>query len=122
MFDEYPDSYIYIERTVSGNRVRRGILGCIVLASMGCLFAFSWIKNLIGAVFYLRTRDDADVFVFACPPMVWTAPIVIPLFCAEAFFSPVFSCSVTLFAVVAVIALSAASFPRSPKPRAAATD
>lgn len=31
MFDEYPDSYIYIERTVSGNRVRRGILGCIDL-------------------------------------------------------------------------------------------
>ena len=100
----------------------RGILGCIMLASMGCLFAFSWIRNLIGAVFYLRTRDDADVFVFACLPMVWAAPIIIPLFCAEAFCSPIFSSSVTLFAVVAVIALSAASFPRSPTPRAAATD
>ena len=100
----------------------RGILGCIVLASMGCLFAFAWVKNLIGAVIYLRTRDDADSFAFACMPMVWAAPILIPLFCVEALYSPVFSCSVTLFAVVAVLALSAASFPRAPKPRAAASE
>ena len=100
----------------------RGILGCIVLAIMGCLFAFVWVKNLVGAVVYLRTRDDADIFPFACMPMVWAAPVVVPLVCAEAFCSPVFSCSVTLFAVVAVLALSAASFPRASKPQAAATD
>ena len=100
----------------------RGILGCIVLASMGFLFAFVWAKNLIGAVIYLRTRDDADIFPFACMPMVWAAPVLVPLVCAEAFCSPVFSCSVTLFAVVAVLALSAASFPRASKPQAAAAD
>ena len=100
----------------------RGILGCIMLASMGCLFVFMWIKNLIRSIIYLRTRDDADVFLFACTPMVWVAPVVIPLFCAEAFYSPVFSCSATLFALVAILALSAASFPREPKPRVAAAD
>ena len=100
----------------------RGILGCIVLVSVGCLFIFTWIRNLIGAVVYLRTRDDADVFVFACTPMVWVGLIVAPLFCAEAFCSPVFSCSVTMFAVVAVLALSAASFPRASKSRAATAD
>ena len=100
----------------------RGILGCIMLASMGCLFVFMWFKNLIRAIIYLRTRDDADVFLFACPPMVWTAPAALFVFCLEAFYSPVFSCSVTLFAVVAILALSAASFPRAPKPREAAAD
>ena len=100
----------------------RGILGCIMLASMGCLFVFMWFKNMIRAILYLRTRDDADAFVFACPPMVWTAPAALVLFCLEALYSPVFSCSVTLFAVVAVLALSAASFPRDPKPRVAAAD
>ena len=97
----------------------RGILGCIVLVSVACIFLFIWVKNLVGAVVYLRTRDDADIFAFACPPMVWVVLVVIPIFCAEAFFSPVFSCSVTLFAVTAVFALSAASFPRDPKPRLA---
>ena len=97
----------------------RGILGCIVLVSVACIFLFIWVKNLVGAVVYLRTRDDADIFAFACPPMVWVVLVVIPIFCAEAFFSPVFSCSVTLFAVTAVFALSAASFPRDPKPRVA---
>ena len=100
----------------------RGILGCIVLVSMGCLFVFSWVRNLVRAIAFVRTRDDADVFVFACVPMVWVAPVAIVIFCAEAFFSPVFSCSVTLFAVVAIVALSAASFPRAPKPRVAASD
>ena len=100
----------------------RGILGCIMLASMGCLFVFMWFKNLIRAILYLRARDDADVFVFACTPMVWTAPAALLLFCLEALYSPVFSCSVTLFAVVAVLALSAASFPRASKPQAAAAD
>ena len=93
-----------------------------MLASMGCLFVFMWFKNLIRALIYLHTRDDADVFMFACPPMVWTAPAALLVFCLEAFYSPVFSCSVTLFAVVAILALSAASFPRAPKPREAAAD
>ena len=100
----------------------RGILGCILLVSMGCLFMFSWIRNLVRAVAFVHTRDDADIFVFACAPMVWVAPIALAVFCAEAFFSPVFSCSVTLFAVVAIVGLSAASFPRAPQPRVAASD
>ena len=100
----------------------RGILGCILLVSMGCLFMFSWIRNLVRAVAFVHTRDDADIFVFACAPIVWVAPIALAVFCAEAFFSPVFSCSVTLFAVVAIVGLSAASFPRAPQPRVAASD
>ena len=31
LFDEYPSSYIYIERTVSSGKIRKGILGCIDL-------------------------------------------------------------------------------------------
>ena len=100
----------------------RGILGCFLLLCMGCLFVFSWVRNLVRAVIFMRTRDDADIFVFACAPMAWVAPVALAVFCAEAYFSPVFSCSVTLFAVVAIVALSAASFPRAPKPRVAAAD
>ena len=100
----------------------RGILGCLTLACSAVLFLFVWIRSLVQAVVYLRTRDDADIFVFACAPVVWAAPVVLVLFCAEAFFTPVLSCSVTLFAVVAILALSAASFPRGPRSRAATSD
>ena len=100
----------------------RGILGCIVLASMGCLFMFLWVRNLVRGVAFVHSRDDADMFVFACAPIAWIAPVALAVFCAEAFFSPVFSCSVTLFAVVAVVALSAASFPRAPRPQVADSD
>ena len=100
----------------------RGILGCILLASMGCLFMFLWVRNLVRGVAFVHTRDDADIFVFACAPIAWLAPVVLAIFCAEAFFSPIFSCSVTLFAVVAVVALSAASFPRAPRPQVADSD
>lgn len=100
----------------------RGILGCILLASMGCLFVFYWVRNLVHAVVFVSTRDDADMFIFACTPMAWFAPFALGIICTEAFFSPVFSCSVTLFAVVAVVGLSAASFPRAPQLRVAASD
>lgn len=100
----------------------RGILGCILLAIMGCLFVFSWVRNLVRAVVFLRTQDDADNLIFACPPMAWFAPFALAIFCTEAFFTPVFSCSVTLFAVVAIVGLSAASFPRAPQLRVAASD
>ena len=100
----------------------RGVLGSLMLVSAAALFIFAWVMSLLRAVVFLRTRDDADVFVFACAPIVWTAPAVIALLCAEAFFTPVLSCSVTLFAVVAILALSAASFPRAPRSRAATSD
>ena len=100
----------------------QGILGCVMLGGIVCLLAFVWVRNLVRSVIYLRTCDDADIFVFACVPMVWAAPITIPLVCAEAFCSPVFSSSVMSLAVVAVLALSAASFPRGPRPRVAASE
>jgi len=100
----------------------QGIIGCVVLISLVCLLVFVWVRNLVRAIIYLRTCDDADIFVFACVPMVWAAPITIPLICAEAFYAPVFSSSVMLLAVFAVLALSAASFPRGLKPRVAASE
>ena len=100
----------------------RGILGSLLLASAAVLFLFAWVKNLVQAVIYLHTRDDADIFLFACAPIAWVLPAVLALFCAEALFTPVLSCSVTLFAVSALLALSAASFPRAPRSRAATTD
>jgi hypothetical protein len=100
----------------------RGILGSLMLASSAVLFLFVWIRNLVQSVKYLHTRDDADVFLFACPSIVWVLPAALALFCVEALFTPVLSCSVTLFAVSALLALSAASFPRAPRSRAATTD
>ena len=100
----------------------RGILGSLMLASAAILFLYAWVKNLVQAVIYLHSRDDADTFLFACAPIVWALPVVLALFCVEALFTPVLSCSVTLFAVTALLALSAASFPRAPRSRAATTD
>ena len=100
----------------------RGILGSLTLVSAAVLFLFAWVKSLVQAVIYLHTRDDADVFMFACAPIAWVLPAVLALFCVDALFTPVLSCSVTLFAFAAILALSAASFPRAPRSRAATTD
>ncbi|MBR1588640.1 MAG: hypothetical protein IJ658_09985 [Kiritimatiellae bacterium] len=100
----------------------RGILGCMLLAGIGCMLVFEWGRSLVRAVAIVRAREDADIFIFACTPMAWVAMLALALFCAEALFSPVFSCSVALFAVVAVVALSAASFPRVPRPLVAGSD
>ena len=100
----------------------RGILGSLMLASAAVLFLYAWVRSLVQAVVYLHTRDDADIFLFACAPIAWALPVVLALFCVEALFTPVLSCSVTLFAVAAVLALSAASFPRAPRSRVATTD
>ena len=100
----------------------RGILGCIIFVAAVILFLFTWFRNLVRAVVYLRQRDDADFFMFACTPMVWTVPGLLALVGVEAVFTPVFSRSVTLFAIVTIFALAAASFPRDSCSRKAIVD
>ena len=93
----------------------RGILGCVALLGGLGLLLVVWILRLIRAILFLKTRDDADTFVFACAPVVWIAPFLLVIFCLEAFFTSVFNMSVVLLPVVSSIALSAASFPKNPE-------
>lgn len=100
----------------------RGILGCMLLGGLGLILVFVWIRHLIGAIVHLRTKDDAYVFPFACPPVVWISPLVLAVVCLEAVVAPVFSEKTVLLAIVAGMTLSAASFPRKPRRESSATD
>ncbi len=100
----------------------RGILGAILLFGGVATLLVAWVRHLVGGVLYLRTRDDADIFLFACAPVVWTAPFLLALVGAEAVCSSVFSLGPVLLAIVACLALSAASFPRRPKSQSAESD
>ena len=100
----------------------RGILGCLLLISGTLLLAFTWVRRLVGAAQYLRTQDDADKFIFACPPIVWLPLLILAVFLVEVLYDAAFSCGVILFAVLAPCALSAASFPRKPRSREIVSD
>ena len=93
----------------------RGIVGCALLSLCVVLLLFSWGQRLWEAFRYLRHNDDADIFLFACPPVVWTAPFVFLLSALELWISPLFNSITAIFALVVSLALSAASFPRDPK-------
>ena len=100
----------------------RGILGCLLPLAGAVLLLFRWVRRLVGAILYLKTQDDADIFVFACPPIVWMAPLLFAIFSVEAAFDSVFSTGGIFFALMAPLALSAASFPRKPRARTSPTD
>ncbi|MCQ2391854.1 MAG: hypothetical protein MJ240_10560 [Kiritimatiellae bacterium] len=93
----------------------RGIIGCALLFLCVALLLWSWGRRLWEAFRYLHHNDDADVFLFACPPVVWTAPFVCVLVALELLISPLFNSIASVFAFVVSLALSAASFPRDPK-------
>lgn len=99
----------------------RGIMGCILLAIGLGMMLFFWGQRLVGAIIYLRTNDDADNFIFACPPVVWAALFsLIPIF-VVAVFIPVFTLAPVLFAVVVPLALATASFPKKPTAKTGTT-
>jgi len=100
----------------------RGILGCLFLAGIGVFLIVVWVKHLVGAILYLRTRDDAFPFPFACAPVVWISLPVLVLLGLEAVADPVFSGKTVLLAAVVGIALPAASFPRKPRRQTPETD
>ena len=100
----------------------RGIVGCSLLAIGLGLMIWFWIARLVEAIASLRGNDDAEKLLFACPPVVWTAPFLIALAATVLFFSHAFASISIVFALVAPLALSAASFPRNVRPQVLATD
>lgn len=94
----------------------RGILGCAVFGVGLLLMLFTWGRRLVEAALWLRERDEGAPFVFTVPPVVWTMPLVLAVFGADAWFAPAFSAPASVFACAAALALAAASFPRKPRP------
>ena len=95
----------------------RGLLG-VALAVLGLgILLVTYIVRFVLAVQYLRTQDDSDVFLFACPPIVWVTPFALALLFVLARYEPVFDI-VPMFLVGTVpLAIAAASFPKKPTPR-----
>lgn len=93
----------------------RGIMGGSVLAVLLGMLLYSWGARLVGARIAHRSQDDADIFPFAMPPIAWMGPFCIALLGVEAYYSPLFSVELLLFAIVVPLALSAASFPKAKK-------
>ena len=97
----------------------RGIVGCLVPAVVLGLLLVSYAARLVAAFRHLRGADDADVFAFAVPPVVWLVPPAVALLAAEAVWSPVFQADGPFAAALAALALAAASCPRARKPSGA---
>jgi len=91
-----------------------GLLG-VSLAVLGLgILLVSYIVRLVRAVQYLRTQDDSDVFLFACPPIVWVTPFALLFLFVLARYEPVFDI-VPMFLVCTIpLAIAAASFPKKP--------
>ena len=97
--------------------VEHGLLGAtLALLGFGIL-VFSYFFRLVTAVTFLRSQDDADIAVFACPPIVWVTPFAIALLCVLALYEPILDVAPMLFALVVPLAVAAASFPKSPASR-----
>jgi hypothetical protein len=95
----------------------RGLLG-VALAVLGLgVLLFSYVARLVQAVLYLRTQDDADVVIFACPPIVWATPFAVALLLVLALYEPVFEIAPMLLVCAVPLAVAAASFPKKPTPR-----
>lgn len=99
----------------------RGIVGCLLILSGLGLMIWFYVSRLIESFLFLRHNDDADIFVFAVPPIVWTLPIILALIAVEAVWLPDFSLPTILFAIVVPLSLCAASFPKG-KSRSSVAD
>lgn len=97
--------------------VEHGLLG-VSLALLGFgILLFSYFFRLVTAVTFLRSQDDADIVVFACPPIVWVTPFALALLCVLALYEPILDIAPLLFALVVPLAVAAASFPKRPANR-----
>lgn len=90
----------------------RGIVGCLLMVLGVGLMLWYWVSRFIESYLYLRHNDDADIFVFAVPPIVWTLPIVLALVLVESVWLPDFSLPTLVLALVVPLSLCAVSFPR----------
>ncbi|MGN0852086.1 MAG: hypothetical protein ACI4Q3_01770 [Kiritimatiellia bacterium] len=90
----------------------RGIVGCLLLLVGLGLMLWYYVSRLVQSYQFLRTVDDADVFAYAVPPIVWTLPVILVLMAVESAWLPELSIPAIGFAVVVPLALCTASFPR----------
>lgn len=93
----------------------RGIVGCLLPAVVLGLLLAAYCVRLVSSYSYLRYQDDADVFVFAVPPVAWFAPLTVVLLAVEAVWSPVFLTDNLFVAAPVALALAAAACPRAKK-------
>lgn len=92
-----------------------GMLGVALAAiALGLLLA-SFFGRLVSAVLFLRQQDDADIVVFASPPITWVTPFALLLVFAVAYFAPILSVTPMWLVIVVPIAIAAASFPKKPE-------
>lgn len=104
-----------VERATNGYWMllsERGNVMCgLFLIGLG-LMLWAWCSRGAEAFISLWHNEDADAFAFACSPEVWLPIIIFPLLVAEGVFTPVLSAGTILLAVVAMLSLATASFPR----------
>ena len=97
----------------------RGLLGVsLALLGFGVLLV-SYFVRMTRAVSFLRNQDDADIVVFACPPIVWVTPVVLVLLGVLALYEPILDIVPMLFVFTVPLAIAAASFPKNPAKRQA---
>lgn len=93
----------------------RGLLGiALAVTALGFLLV-SYCARLVAAVVFLRSQDDADIVVFACPPITWAVPFALLLLLSVAVFVPIIGIPPMWLVVVAPLAVAAASFPKKPE-------
>ena len=91
-----------------------GLLGLSLVALGLGILLFTYVSRLVQAVIFLREQDDADVVVFACPPIAWIVPIAFALPFALAFYEPILEIAPMMFVFAVPLAIGAASFPKRP--------
>ena len=90
----------------------RGIVGaCLWLLGFSLLLQF-WFARLIGSFAWQKFQDEGRSWFLNVPPVVWTGPLVLLLFLADAFFSSGFPLTALAACVAATLPLAAASFPK----------
>lgn len=95
----------------------RGLLGAALAALCVGILLFSYVARLVQSVRYLRTQDDADIVVFACPPIAWVTPFAFALLFVLALYEPILEIAPMLLVCTVPLAVAAASFPKKPAPR-----
>lgn len=93
----------------------RGLLGIVLAAAAMVFLLTSYFIRLVAAVVFLRHQDDADIVVFACPPITWTVPFALVLLLSVAVFAPILAVPPMWLVAVAPLAAAAASFPKKPE-------
>jgi len=90
----------------------RGIIGAVAVAVLLGFLLVYWCIRLVGGVQRVHSEIDSDSFVFACSPIVWTAPILLVFFLAEIVVDPVLTLGAAPIVAIVPLAVAAAAFPK----------